>query len=410
MINLSIAFYCLAVAITPLWWTSLAVGQGSRSTYVAAFFLFIVFNCLAAVSHSAGMFIAMRLLVGGTSAPVQALGAATVADLCELKERSSGMGKFLLGAMAGNVVGPIIGGALGSRWGWRSTQWFMAIYGAVIWLSVVFLLPETRPRPAGVGTVPSQPDGRSGSIAASVKRRLLSVAAAITKPFKLVPLLRFLPILVTVYYTAVNFAAYYFVIIVIQATFSVPPYSYSAIIVGLLYLPNAAGNVLAAVFGARWTDRVMVRAAAAAGRYDDENRPKPRPHDMLGINIWIAAIMFPAAMLVSGWAAEEHIVALPLVANFFFAFGNMMVQNITTVMLTEFTPSRPADSVALSNLMRNTLGAVACVVAQPLINVIGVGWVSTIVAIICAASAVCIWLLQRNADKWSKQMTERMAQ
>lgn len=33
IMNLSIAFYCLAVAVAPLWWTTLAENLGSRTTY-----------------------------------------------------------------------------------------------------------------------------------------------------------------------------------------------------------------------------------------------------------------------------------------------------------------------------------------------------------------------------------------
>ncbi|KAH9906353.1 putative MFS transporter [Xylariomycetidae sp. FL2044] len=408
VMNLSIAFYCLAVAITPMWWATVSESQGKRRTYVISFFFFIVFNVVAAVSTSAGMFIAMRLLAGGASAPVQALGAATVADLWELKERGRAMGIFLLGAMAGNVVGPIVGGALGSRWDWRSTQWLMAIYGGVIWLCVLLFLPETSKQRVSSGAHSEKSDSKK-SVASSIGHFLISIPKTAVKPIGLIPLLRFPPILITVLYTSVNFAAYYYLMIVIQATFSVAPYSYSVIIVGVLYLPNAAGNIVAAVAGGRWTDRVMVRKAKAAGRLDEEGQ-KPKPQDALGFNIWLAGLLYPAALIVSGWTSEKHVVAVPLIANFFFAVGNMMVQNITTVTLTEFVPGRAAVGMALANLVRNTLGAVVVIVAQPVMDAIGVGWLSTIVGIICFLSCSSIYLMQKNADRWAKDMAEKLPQ
>lgn len=407
--NLSIAFYCLTVAITPMWWATLSEQKGKRTTYIVTFCLFIIFNLAAAVSVSPAMFIVMRLLVGATSSPVQALGAGSVADLWDLEERGRAMGVFLLGAMTGNVIGPIVGGALGSRWGWRSTQYFMAIYGGVVWLWVVFFLPET----SATGRSRRRHADESGSckrrrgVLASAGRFCLGVLVTLAKPIKLIQLLRFPPILITVCYTGINFAAYYFVMVVIQATFSTEPYSYPVIIVGLLYLPNAAGSVLAATLGGRWTDRVMVRKAIAAGRFGADQKPKPKPQDALGLNIWSAALLFPAAILVSGWTAER-VMPVSLVANFFFALGNMLVQNITTVTLTELVPGRPAAGVALSNLVRNTLGAIACMVTQPLLGAVGVGWLSTIVAILCGISASCIWLLQRNATRWASEMADEM--
>lgn len=408
VMNLSIAFYCLAVAITPMWWATLSEHRGKRMTYIVAFSLFIVFNLAAALSVSPAMFIAMRLLAGATSAPVQTLGAGSVADLWDLKERGRAMGIFLLGAMTGNIIGPIVGGALGSRWSWRSTQYFMVIYGGVVWLWVVFFLPET----SAAGRSRRGPADESGSrmrrgVLASAAALCLRILVTLAKPIQLIQLLRFPPILITVCYTGINFAAYYFVMIVIQAIFSTKPYSYSEIIVGLLYLPNAAGSVLAATLGGRWTDRVMVRKAIAAGRLSADQKPEPKPQDALGLNVWSAALLFPAAILVSGWTAER-VMPVSLVANFFFAVGNMLVQNVTTVTLTEYVPGRPAAGVALSNLVRNTLGAVACIVTQPLLNAIGVGWLSTIVSILCGISAGCIWLLQRNATRWASEMADKM--
>jgi hypothetical protein len=150
----------------------------------------------------------------------------------------------------------------------------------------------------------------------------------------------------------------------------------------------------------------MRRKAAAAGR------PHPRPQDALGLNAWLAALVYPAAVLVAGWTswARPSVPAVPLIANFFFAMGNMMAQNITTVTLTEFVPGRAAAGVALANLVRNTLGAVACVAAQPLLDAVGVGWLSTMVAVLCGVSAVSIWLLQRNATRWADEMKEMIPQ
>lgn len=52
------------------------------------------------------------------------------------------MGIFYLGPLMGPLVGPIIGGALAQSLGWRSTQWFLAIFGGVILAVLFFVLPE----------------------------------------------------------------------------------------------------------------------------------------------------------------------------------------------------------------------------------------------------------------------------
>ncbi|KAJ9643579.1 hypothetical protein H2199_004258 [Coniosporium tulheliwenetii] len=92
--NFSVAFYMLSLGIFPLWWSSFSETLGRRTIYLVSFALFIVFNVLSAVSTGIGMFIVMRLLSGGAGASVQAVGAGTIADLWEPKERGRAMGIF----------------------------------------------------------------------------------------------------------------------------------------------------------------------------------------------------------------------------------------------------------------------------------------------------------------------------
>ena len=140
--NFSAAFYMLSMAIFPLWWSSFSETLGRRTIYLVSFFLFVIWNVLAAVSVNIGMLITMRILSGGAAASVQAVGAGTIADIWEVRERGHAMGMFYLGPLMGPLLGPVIGGVLAQGLGWRSTQWFLAIYGGVILLSLFFGLPE----------------------------------------------------------------------------------------------------------------------------------------------------------------------------------------------------------------------------------------------------------------------------
>jgi MFS family permease len=78
------------------------------------------------------MLIATRLFAGGAAASVQAVGAGTIADIWETRERGRAMGMFYLGPLCGPLLAPIIGGVLGQAWDWRATQWALVIYGGKI--------------------------------------------------------------------------------------------------------------------------------------------------------------------------------------------------------------------------------------------------------------------------------------
>ena len=133
----------LSMSIFPLWWSAFSETFGRRSIYLISFSLFLVFGVLAAISTSIGMLVVFRLLSGGAAASVQAVGAGTIADIWEVRERGRAMGMFYLGPLCGPLFAPIIGGALAQRWGWRSTQWFLAIYGGMCaTLSLQILFPN----------------------------------------------------------------------------------------------------------------------------------------------------------------------------------------------------------------------------------------------------------------------------
>lgn len=77
----------------------------------------------------------------------------------------------------------------------------------------------------------------------------------------------------------------------------------------------------------------------------------------------------------------------------------MLVSNVMTTMLTEFVPKRSSTGVAVNNLLRNSLACVALVVADPLINAIGVGWLLTMAAFICWLSGLVLIPMRFYADR-----------
>ena len=130
------------MSIFPLWWSSFSETLGRRTIYLVSFTFFLLWNVLAAVSDNIAMLIVMRILGGGAAASVQAVGAGTIADIWEVRERGRAMGIFYLGPLCGPLFAPIIGGALGQGLGWRSCLWFLAIYGGIILIFLFFALPE----------------------------------------------------------------------------------------------------------------------------------------------------------------------------------------------------------------------------------------------------------------------------
>lgn len=234
--------------------------------------------------------------------------------------------------------------------GWRSIQWFLAILGGCILVFVILCLPETLQRRKSVvseaeeevaGALPTTDEKTAAaqdtvrptmtrtttkqSVQVKTKTYLTVLQRCFVDPLRIVLYLQFPAVAVCVFYATTTFMALYMINISVQQTFSAAPYNYPSIIVGLLYIPNSLGYFITSIFGGRWVDRIMAREARKAGRYDEKGRLVYRPEDRMRENVWIAAIMFPASIMVYGWTATYGVnVAAPLVANFFFGIGSML--------------------------------------------------------------------------------------
>jgi MFS family permease len=375
------------------------------------------------------------------------------------------MGIFYLGPLCGPLFAPIIGGALSQGFGWRSTQWFLVAWGSVILLGLTFLLPETLIK--RVDMLSNAPEGQDGNLVTEVaisgagdntrgrasmaeqsKRSSLSLRRTVSRrsvkentkkwikllkrffldPLKIILLLRFPAVAVTVYYAAITFGSLYFLNISIETTFSQPPYSFSTLIIGLLYIPNSLGYFTASVVGGRWLDHIMKREARKKGRYDEKGGLIFRPEDRMKENAWGAAVLFPAALIWYGWSVQKGLpwivpvspfskplliydsnFAEQIIANFFFGVGSMIIFGMATTMLTEFMPRKASTGIAVNNFVRNIFSCVGGVVAAPILSAVGNGWVCTFLGLIALFSGFAvIWAMKRYSDKWREDMDRKM--
>ncbi|KAL2811146.1 major facilitator superfamily domain-containing protein [Aspergillus granulosus] len=416
--NLTVSMYMAAMAVFPLWWSSFSERLGRRTIYLVSFGLFIVFNVLCAVSSSISMLIVMRLLSGGASASVQAVGAGTISDIWHTRERGRAMSMFYLGPLAGPLVAPIIGGALAQRWYWRSTMWFFSVYGGLILVLIIFGLPETllATKPlVSERTEQGEPIGRrlsrvsSRQVIGATARWLKLFKIVFLDPLKIILYLQYVPVLLIVYYVAITFGSLYVLNVSVEHSFGQDPYNFDTLIVGLLYIPNSLGYIVSSIFGGPWIDKIMEREAKKANRYDANGKLIYRPEDRIRENAWLGAMLYPAGLIWYGWTVEKGVFWLaPMVANFFFGVGSMLIFSVATTMLTELLPKKSSEGVALNNFIRNIFSCVGSFVTVPIINGIGNGWLFTILGLVAFASSSVIVVIRVFGPRWKASMDALM--
>lgn len=118
--NLNVAFYMGSMAVFPMYWSRFSEVHGRRTVYLTSFTAFTLFNLAAALVPKSALWflILIRIGSGGSAGAVQAVGAGTIADIWEVRERGQAMG-------------------------WRGTMWFIFFFGVVLWILLVTALPET---------------------------------------------------------------------------------------------------------------------------------------------------------------------------------------------------------------------------------------------------------------------------
>lgn len=315
------------------------------------------------------------------------------------------------------MLGPFIGAALAEKWNWRSIQWFLTLYGGILLIFLVFALPETLKADGPLLNDSSDMKAQHPSSSSRIFDVLLhpnewwkSLRRWTVDPLKILWCLRFPAVLVSIYYASITFGVLYVLNISIQATFSQPPYNFSTLEVGLAYLPSSTGYILASIFGGRWTDVIMAREARKANRKDEAGKLIFRPEDRMRENAWIAAMVYPAALIWYGWTAEKGVHwTVPLIANFFFGVGSMLVFSMVTTMLTEFIPKKTSSGVAANNFVRNIFSCVGAFIAEPLMSAIGNGWLFTGLGAIALASCTVIWAMKRFGPQWRENMDRHAA-
>lgn len=102
-----------------------------------------------ALAWDLGTLAAMRLATGMFASASVALGMAYIGDVVPMAERQATIAHFIAGSMLGQMLGPLVGGALTDWVGWRLS---FGVLGAVfVGVAVILFIRTARAWPAALG-------------------------------------------------------------------------------------------------------------------------------------------------------------------------------------------------------------------------------------------------------------------
>ncbi|KAJ7778840.1 major facilitator superfamily domain-containing protein [Mycena maculata] len=143
--TLGLMLYVLAYGIGPMFLSPLQELPilGRNPVYMATLFLFVIFQIPLVNAKNMSTVLAMRFMTGFFGSPALATGGASMADIFSPHQCAYVLGVWALGAVAGPITGPVIGGfaAQAESWRWPMMELLWITSFAVVFLSL--FLPET---------------------------------------------------------------------------------------------------------------------------------------------------------------------------------------------------------------------------------------------------------------------------
>jgi MFS family permease len=350
------------------------------------------------------------------------LSSAVVSDIATRQQRGSYIGLAALGSSVGPALGPLIGGLLNQFLGWRWIFWFLAIYGAVMLLTYLLFMPETGRNIVGNGSIPPQSWNRP-AIAFLRSRKVASTEtenAPFVKSTKKRPgILASIPIIfekqsfLILFFGGLQYAGYLIIITGLPQQLA-STYKFNSVQVGLCYIPIGFGPLIIRPFIGRLMDFNFRRLARKSGveivNNDRQVDIDKLPIERARLQISLFFVYLSAASIIPyGWIMTLSHPPLPAVLVLLFIMGlctSASFQPISALVI-DINPDKAAASSAAFNLVRCLLGAGGAALVNLMLNSLGRGWTSTMIALIWIAFSVCWWASIMFGPRWRREKREK---
>jgi multidrug resistance protein len=277
--SFAVSVYVLGFAVGPLILSPLSEIYGRCIILNISNVFFCAFTLGCALAPNLGGLIAMRFLSGFGGSACLTIGTGVIADMFEPAQRGKAVALYSMGILFGPILGPICGGFIAQRAGWRWDMWVVLIAGGLMTVGLIvfnketyhsFLLEQkTRKlrkelnRPELQNTMTFDKDAAAKSPAAVLKNGIIRPLKMLTKS----PI-----VLLCSLYMSFLFGLLFLLFTTITSVF-IRTYGWSPEITGLAYLGIGIGNFIGIGFVAKTSDATIVRLAKKnKGVYEPEMR------------------------------------------------------------------------------------------------------------------------------------------
>ncbi|KAF2276224.1 MFS general substrate transporter [Westerdykella ornata] len=391
--SFAVSIFVLGFAIGPLFLSPLSEIYGRRIILNIANLFFCAFSLGCALSPNLAGLLVMRLLAGMGGSACLTIGSGVISDLFVIEERGKAMAIYSMGVLWGPVIGPIIGGFVAQRAGWRWVFWVPFIASTVICTAIAVLNRETNPvvlmnwKTNKLRKETGRPELENVYLhgkPAHLRSPRSILTRGIFVPLKLL-FMSPIVLLLSLYISFV-FGLLYMLFTTVTPTF-VRTYGFSPELSGLAYLGIGLGAMLGIVVVARTSDSTVVKLTKRnKGIYEPEMR--------LPLMVFFG-MLIPAGLFWYGWSTEKHTHWIsPILSLLPFGFGMMGLFAPMQTYLIDAFPTHAASAVAAMTTLRCLFGGLLPLAGPSMFGRLGLGWGNSLLGFIGVAMVpvpVAIW-------------------
>ncbi|KAL4783283.1 major facilitator superfamily domain-containing protein [Aspergillus varians] len=381
VIGLSNALYLVFMALSPCFWGPWCQTIGRRMSCLASTLIFLGASIGTALSPNIASFMIFRMATAFVGTAILVVGPAVIRDLYPPFERATGIAWFYTGTLVGPTIGPLLAGAIVTYTTWRVIFWLQTGLAAISLLGIFFLLPETLSE-----TAPRPLKGLS-------RGKKVKVFLTMTNPWRVLTPFKHPSLVVTAIASGSLVWNQYGLLTPIRYVLNPRFNLETPLQSGLLYLAPGIGYVVGTFGGGRWADYVARRRFERRGQIFV-------PEDRLYAAVPFLGIVIPVCMLIYGWSVDRAFggLVVPIIFMFFQGVSQLFCFPSLNTYCLDVVPDRSAEVIAGNFFIRYIFGAVASATAIPAAESIGVGWFSTISALLMVVGGAGILVSAR----WGK--------
>lgn len=155
-VGYSLTSYFLGICFGQLFYGPVLDRFGRKKPLLCGLALFTAASAGCALSPTITAFISLRTVqaLGGCVGMVA--GRAVIRDVFPVRITARVFSALMLVMGAAPIIAPTAGGIVADLSGWRTIFWFLAAFGASMFMSVYFRLPESRPPDPEVSLAPGR--------------------------------------------------------------------------------------------------------------------------------------------------------------------------------------------------------------------------------------------------------------